>query len=189
METSKFAGRLSDMRDSPWLASEDLENPLGGYSDLVVTITAVLEIRDAKFKDGRTKAKVFAIQFREFTRMLCLNATNRDTLKAMFGRTADDVIGNQIVLYVDPRVKLAGKVVPGIRIKAHDGPAPKESTTPPPVALTAEEQEFVQATAEAIKEADAKTLKAFAVQLKDASQAVKDALRPVYAAREKELSE
>ena len=130
MKTDRFAGRLSEMRDSPWLASEDLEHESGeGYIELVATIAAVLEIRDAQFKGGRTKAKGYALTFREFERMLYLNGVNRETLKEMFGRKASDLVGNTIVLYVNPRVKLAGKLVPGIRIKAHDGPT-KPALTP-----------------------------------------------------------
>jgi len=135
--------------------------------------------------------------------------TCRRILIAIWGDEANDWIGKSMTLYTDPEVKWQGQPVGGLRIshvtdlaetkrlslaesriRSKDyviHPLSMPTDAPPP--LTEEEQEFVQATTAAIAEADAKTLKAFAVQLKDASQAVRDALRPVYAAREKELSE
>lgn len=122
MNESEYSGPVAAMRDSPWLASEDLEMPDGkGYRDAVVTIDTVLEVRDVQFKGGRKKAKGYALQFHGKERRLFLNGVNRETLKEMFGRRATDWIGKAITLYVKPDVMLAGKKVPGIRVK----PAPK----------------------------------------------------------------
>jgi hypothetical protein len=117
----EYKGAVSAMRESPWLASEDLENPRGpGYIEAVVTIERVMEVHDAQFKGGRRKDKCYAVQFVGKSRMLVLNGVNRETLKEMFGRTAPGWIGKQVTLYVKPDVLLMGKKVPGIRIK----PAP-----------------------------------------------------------------
>jgi len=115
----QFSGKVSEMRDSPWLSSEDLEDASStGYIEATVTIERVMEITDAQFKGGRSKKKCYAIQFVGKTRMLVLNGVNRETLKEMFGRRATDWIGQRIVLHVKTDVQLMGKKVPGIRIKA-----------------------------------------------------------------------
>jgi len=128
MTEQKYTGPISTMRDSPWLSSEDLEDPNGkGWIQEVVTIEGVMEIHNAQFKGGRSKKKCYAVQFVGKTRMLVLNGVNRETLKEMFGRTTPDWIGRQVLLYVKPDVMLAGKKVPGIRIK----PAPEQKKSDP----------------------------------------------------------
>jgi hypothetical protein len=113
-----YEGPVSAMRESPWLSSEDLEDPSGkGWRDAVVTIEKVMEITDAQFKQGRTKKRCYALQFTGKARMLVLNGVNREVLKEMFGRTAAGWLGKQITLYVKPDVRLAKQTVPGIRIK------------------------------------------------------------------------
>jgi len=128
MTEHEYTGPISTMRDSPWLSSEDLEDPKGsGWIQEVVTIEGVMEIHNAQFKGGRSKKKCYAVQFVGKTRMLVLNGVNRETLKEMFGRTTPDWIGRQVLLYVKPDVMLAGKKVPGIRIK----PAPEQRKPDP----------------------------------------------------------
>ena len=124
MEDKDYKGAASTMRDSPWLSSEDLENPNGNdYLQVVVTIKSVKEIADAQFKGGRTKKKCYALEFEGKERWLVLNGVNRETCKEMFGRKAADWIGKRLTLYVKTDVLLMGKKVPGIRIK----PAPEKS--------------------------------------------------------------
>jgi hypothetical protein len=126
MTEHEYTGPISTMRDSPWLSSEDLEDPSGtGWNTEIVTIEGVMEIRNAQFKGGRSKAKCYAVQFVGKPRMLVLNGVTRETLKEMFGRTVPDWIGKHILLYVKPDVRLAGKTVPGIRIKPAPEPQPK----------------------------------------------------------------
>ena len=189
MESDTFDGRLSEMRDSPWLASEDLENPDGdGWVEAVVTIVAVMEIRNAQFKGGRTKKKGFALKFAEYERMLFLNGVNRETLRELHGRKSADQIGKTIVLYVNPRVPLAGKMVPGIRIKPHDARTASKPPKQKP-ALAPDEQVYVTTATEELKAAASmEELKAYGEILRGKSKAIQDALRPVYAARKKELS-
>jgi hypothetical protein len=176
MDSERFNGRLAEMRDSPWLASEDLEDPNGdGYLESAATIEAVLKIRKAQFKGGRTK-NGFAVKFTQFERMLFLNGINRDTLKRLCGRKSEDLIGKTVVLYVDPNVKLAGKIVAGIRVKEHDA------------ALTPEQEAFVAEATREIQEADtSEILRVYGELLKNKPKGVQDALRPLYAKRKHEL--
>lgn len=123
MQDKDYQGAVSSMRESPWLASEDLEDQNGsGYREVVVTIKAVKEIADAQFKGGRSKKKCYALEFEGKERWLVLNGVNRETCKEMFGRKAADWIGKRLMLYVKTDVLLMGKKVPGIRIK----PAPEQ---------------------------------------------------------------
>ena len=127
MTEHEYTGPISTMRDSPWLSSEDLEDPSGtGWNTEVVTIEGVMESRQAQWKGGRTKKLCYAVQFIGKPRMLVLNGVNRETLKEMFGRTVPDWIGKQVLLYVKPDVRLGKQTVPGIRIK----PAPEQKPLP-----------------------------------------------------------
>lgn len=132
MTEHEYTGPIATMRDSPWLSSEDLEDPKGsGWIQEVVTIEGVMEIHNAQFKGGRSKKKCYAVQFVGKARMLVLNGVNRETLKEMFGRTTPEWIGKQVILYVKPDVMLAGKKVPGIRIKAAPESKPEPLPDPP----------------------------------------------------------
>jgi hypothetical protein len=174
MTEHKYTGPIATMRDSPWLSSEDLEDPKGsGWIQEVVTIEGVMEIHNAQFKGGRSKKKCYAVQFVGKARMLVLNGVNRETLKEMFGRTTPDWIGRQVLLYVKPDVPLAGKRVPGIRIKP--APEPKKHDPLPPFrswlksnGLTeADAQERIGGrTLEQAGDEDWKALRAWAKELK-----------------------
>jgi len=127
MREKPYTGPVAAMRDSPWLASEDLENPDGtGWREVTVVIDKVMEITDAQFKGGRSKKRGYALQFVNKSRMLYLNGVNRETLKEMFGRLARDWLGKTVTLWVKPDVLLMGQRVPGIRVKQ------VTSASPPP---------------------------------------------------------
>jgi hypothetical protein len=146
MTEHEYTGPISTMRDSPWLSSEDLEDPNGkGWLQEVVTIEGVMEIRNAQFKGGRSKAKCYAVQFVGKARMLVLNGVNRETLKEMFGRTVPDWIGKQVLLYVKPDVRLGKQTVPGIRIKP--APEPKKHDPIPPFRAWLEKSGLTEADA------------------------------------------
>jgi len=113
MTTEQFTGSAGEMRDSPWLASEDL----AGRTDVEVVIAEVLRHRNVAFDTGRTKPVVYSLRFERKKRQLVLNGCNRRALQAMFGPNTQDWIGMKISLFVDPNVKLAGKIVSGIRIR------------------------------------------------------------------------
>lgn len=109
----EFEGTSGEMRDSPWLASEDIE----GKGDVPVTIEKVFRHRNVEFEGGRKKAIVYALQFERCQRQLVLNGTNRKQINSMFGNKVTDWIGKTIKLYVDPNVRLGSEVTKGIRIR------------------------------------------------------------------------
>ena len=108
-----FEGRSSEMKDSPWLASEDLLDA----GDVGVTIVACHRFKDVEFDKGRKEETVFALEFEGKKKKLVLNNTNRKTLVAKFGTNVKDWADKKITLFVDKRVRFAGKTVSGIRIK------------------------------------------------------------------------
>ena len=122
-EVKPFTGTTAQMRDSEYLASEDFIVPdKEGYAQVVVTIEKVLERRNLTFAEGRKKARAFTLKLQGKDREMLLNATNRETLKKLFGMDSRKWIGQKILLWVDPNVKFKGQPKPGIRIK----PAPKQ---------------------------------------------------------------
>ena len=182
MDEKQFSGKVSEMRDSPWLASEDLEDAnSSGYVEATVTIDRVMEITDAQFKGGRSKKKCYAIQFVGKARMLVLNGVNRETLKEMWGRKATDWIGKQIVLYVKPDVLLMGKKVPGIRIRPAVEPVGR--------AADPEDEAFIaECLGEIERAGSVEILKAIGFAVKTKPKAVQEAVRPAYVARQKQLT-
>jgi hypothetical protein len=129
--------------------------------------------------------------------------TMRRILIAVFSDEPKCWVGQRMRLYCDPEVKWGGVKVGGIRISHLSGmETPRtfmltigrgkrvEVTIHPLATLAPEEQELITAATEAIEGADTpETLRACGEQIKGESKAVQDALRPVYARRQKELSE
>lgn len=109
----QFEGTAPEMRESEWLASEDIEDA----GDVTVEIEAVIKRTDVSFEAGRKKPVVYSLKFKGKTRELVLNGTNRRRMVEHFGKRAVDWKGQKITLYVDPNVKFAGKTVKGIRIR------------------------------------------------------------------------
>ena len=109
----KFEGRAGEMKVSPWLASEDLL----GLGDVPVVIVACHRYKNVEFDKGRTEAVVYTLQFDGKQKQLVLNSTNRKTLVSKFGVNVKDWADKNVVLYVDEKVRFAGKTVCGIRIK------------------------------------------------------------------------
>jgi hypothetical protein len=108
-----FEGRSSEMKDSPWLASEDLMD----VGDVKVKVVCCHRYKDVEFDKGRTESKVYTLEFEGKKKELVLNNTNRKTMVAKFGTDVREWAGKEVVLYVDKRVRFAGKTVCGIRIK------------------------------------------------------------------------
>lgn len=108
-----FEGRSSEMKESPWLASEDILDA----GDVQVKIVACHRFKDVEFDKGRKESTVYAIEFKGKQKKLVLNSTNRKTLVAKFGPNVKDWSDKDVVLFVDKRVRFAGKTVCGIRIK------------------------------------------------------------------------
>ena len=108
-----FEGRTGEMKDSPWLASEDLLD----LDECKLTIDACLRHRNVEFEQGRKEERVYTLQFKEHPKQLVLNSVNRKTLVAKFGPNVKLWAGKEILLYVDKNVKFRGRIVYGIRIK------------------------------------------------------------------------
>ena len=109
-----FEGRSAEMKkDSPWLASEDLI----GLGDVKVVIESVFRHADVEFDAGRKEKVVYSVKFKGKSKQLVLNSTNRKTLVGKFGVNVKDWADKEVILYVDPNVRMMGKVVPGVRIK------------------------------------------------------------------------
>ena len=124
-EAKEFTGTSAQMRDSEFLASEDFIVPdKDGYAQVTVTIEKVMERRNLTFADGRKKPRAYTLKLVGKDRELLINATNREMLKKLFGMDSKKWIGQRIILWVDPTVKMKGETKPGIRIKP--APEPKQ---------------------------------------------------------------
>jgi hypothetical protein len=65
------------------------------------------------------------IHFKEDDKALLANKTNLQLMAVFYGSTdTDDWIGHKVVLYNDPTVMYAGKVVGGIRVRLPKGVEP-----------------------------------------------------------------
>ena len=110
-KTTEFSGRSSQMRESEWLASEDIV----GLGDVAAEIEHIFKHEQVEFDEGR-KETVHAIAFKGKKKQLVLNATNRKTLVNMFGPETTEWIGQTVKLHV-VSVKAFGEMTHGIRIR------------------------------------------------------------------------
>ena len=108
-----FEGHSGEMKDSPWLASEDIMH----LKEIEVTIEKCHRYRNVEFEAGRSESVVYALEFVGGDKQLVLNSTNRRTLVNKYGTNVKEWSGKKIKLYVDHNVKLMGKIVCGIRMK------------------------------------------------------------------------
>lgn len=124
MKSEVFNGRASEMRDSPWMASEDLDRRPNG---VVLTIDKVKKHKGVQFEGGRSKEEVYSLAFKGAKRELVLNGTNRRVMRNLYGQEVKDWIGKQVHLYVDRNVKMMGEITSGLRIKAPTDVAQKQA--------------------------------------------------------------
>ena len=89
------------------LSTSDLEGPIA------VTITKTwVEI------PANSERRKVHLRFRELAKPLILNVENTQSLRDMFRtKFANRWVGGQFELYVDPTVRMSGKVVGGIRVR------------------------------------------------------------------------
>jgi len=111
---------VEDLRDSKFLTQNDVDPPV------LATITGSRKF-DVSLDSEEPRIK-WTLSFRELEKPLVLNMTNGQIIAAMVGSdNSDDWIGRQIVLYKDPNVSFAGKLVGGIRCRApKNQPAPSQ---------------------------------------------------------------
>lgn len=104
---------LGDIKKSSYLKKEDV-----GQGQLM-TIVSVKQENVAK--EGADPEYKAVMHFAESEKGLVLNATNAQVVANLTGH-AEDIdttwIGYQVVLYNDPNVQYAGKIMGGIRIRA-----------------------------------------------------------------------
>lgn len=112
--TQEFDGLASQMRQSQWMACEDLD----GFTEAKCTIEHVWLHRNVSFEEGRKQDKVYSLGFKGKAKQLVLNATNRRRLVALFGSKTTEWIGQTITLYVKDGVRSPkGGTTRGIRIR------------------------------------------------------------------------
>jgi hypothetical protein len=111
---------IHDLKTSKFLKRDDVG------PGVLVTISSVEKVNVAK--EGAEPEMKFAITFAELDKPMVLNSTNGQIIAKITG--IEDPIeswaGHKIVLYDDPNVSFAGKLVGGIRVRA-----PKVPNAPP----------------------------------------------------------
>jgi hypothetical protein len=116
MKTTQYTGKVSGMKASPWLASEDLL----GISPQQVVISGVYQHEDVPMDGGRKEKLLFAIGFEKIGKQMILNATNRKSLSRQFGADTKNWIGKSVSLYVQDGIRKpggrAGETTTGLRI-------------------------------------------------------------------------
>jgi hypothetical protein len=121
MQTTPYTGKVSGMKTSPWLASEDLL----GIGSASVEIEAVNKNEDVAMDAGRIEKLLFSLAFKGLPKQMILNATNRRTLSAAFGADTKNWVGKKIEVYVQDGIRKPGKgggTTTGLRIAAKPDP-------------------------------------------------------------------
>ena len=109
----EFKGRASEMRDSDWLAAEDLR----GLGDIKVVIDKIVRHRDVKFEDGKNHAVVYAIKFKGKHKHLKMKACIRKIMNDARGPKVTEWAGCGVTMFVDESVQCKGQRVGGIRFR------------------------------------------------------------------------
>ena len=126
--------RLGQMRDSEHLGAEDIDDDVEPVLTIdalwngMVTLQRGKENKDVlSFKEERVPGIMQV-------RPLIINSTNRKTLRKLFGDAkADTLVGKQIQLYIDHKVRdpQDGGFTDGIRIRPFKPKVKKEAPVPP----------------------------------------------------------
>lgn len=126
--------RLGQMRDSEYLGAEDIDDDVEPILTIdalwngMVTLQRGKENKDVlSFKEERVPGIMQV-------RPLIINSTNRKTLRKLFGDAkADTLVGKQIQLYIDHKVRdpQDGGFTDGIRIRPFKPKVKKEAPVPP----------------------------------------------------------
>jgi hypothetical protein len=103
--------KISEMRESKFLKKEDVG------AGALLTITGCDQHNVAK--EGAGEELKWCLLFAEVEKPLVLNSTNIQLCARICGsEDTDDWTGKKIVLYTDPNVSYAGKIIGGIRVRA-----------------------------------------------------------------------
>ena len=122
--------KISEMRESKFLKKEDVGR------GVLATIAGCLQHNVAM--EGASPEHKWCLSFHELDKPLVLNSTNIQLCAQICGsEDTDHWTGRKIVLYTDPNVSYAGKLVGGIRVRApRPSAAPPVPPPPPPPAET-----------------------------------------------------
>jgi hypothetical protein len=114
---------IDQMSESKFLKQSDVGE------GMLVTIKGLKRTNVAK-EDEEPENK-YCLHFNETEKPLVLNKTNIQLCALACGsQQTDDWVGKQIVLFNDPTVAYAGKLVGGIRIRARKGAAKPAQSDP-----------------------------------------------------------
>ncbi len=103
--------KIHEMMESKFLKKEDVGN------GLLFTVEGCAQHNVAK--QGADPEMKWCQSFEESEKPLVLNSTNLQLCQRVFGSDdTDDWTGKKVVLYTDPNVSYAGKIVGGIRVRA-----------------------------------------------------------------------
>lgn len=107
--------KISELKNSRYLTKEDCDPPI------TVTIKGVKKENVAP-ADQKPEERYVLLFAEPGVRGLVLNSTNGALIAKYLGSDdSDDWTGKKIVLYHDPSVSFAGKLVGGIRVRKHEG--------------------------------------------------------------------
>jgi len=109
----EFHGRSGEMKDSEWLAVEDIVDVV----PLDVTIVDVRLRTNVPMEDGRREAKVYSLAFENAKKELIVNATNRRALVSAFGTKVDQWRGKVVTLTVEKLRREFNGRTHGIRVR------------------------------------------------------------------------
>ena len=114
--------KIHEMLESKFLKKEDVD------AGKLFTVSGVEQHNVAK--QGADEEMKWCLLFEEEDKPLVLNSTNIQLCKNVFGSDdTDDWTGKRLVLYTDPNVTYAGKLVGGIRVRAPKKTAPAKKVT------------------------------------------------------------
>lgn len=114
--------KISEMRESKFLKKDDVGR------GVIATIAGCQQHNVAM--EGASPEHKWCLTFNELEKPLVLNSTNIQLCAQVCGsEDTDHWIGKRIVLYTDPNVSYAGKLIGGIRVRA---PKPGAAAPPPP---------------------------------------------------------
>lgn len=116
--------RTGEMIESNYLKKEDFDE-----DGTIVTVRKFERKNVAKETD--LPEFKWIMYFKEYDKGIVLNSTNIQLAEAAFGSdNTDDWEGKEIIIYVDPNVSYQGKLIGGLRLRAHRKAGPPKSATP-----------------------------------------------------------
>jgi hypothetical protein len=114
---------INQLKESKFLKKEDAGR------GILVTITHLTQENVAK--EGAEQEMKWCLHFKETDKPLVLNSTNAQIIAGIIkNEDTDNWAGHKIVLYHDPNVSFAGKVMGGVRVRAPRLPKPASVPAP-----------------------------------------------------------